>query len=184
MGEICFQCQRKFAARETLNRHQRTHTGEKPHVCQYCGKSFIQASQLRAHIFHHTGENGFYCDVCGKAFNRKARLNIHKKFVHEGAIPFMCEICNKNFTRREDLVKHSLLHSGIKRKGLREINNRKHLILLHYIIIYILFQHSNVTNVRKPSRQNRLYRLTLILTDVSRLSHALSVTECSYGRIA
>lgn len=116
VDEIRFQCQRKFAARETLNRHQRTHTGEKPHVCQYCGKSFIQASQLRAHIFHHTGENGFYCDVCGKAFNRKARLNIHKKFVHEGAIPFTCKICNKGFTRREDLVKHSLLHSGIKRK--------------------------------------------------------------------
>lgn len=129
----CFQCHRKFAARETLNRHQRTHTGEKPHVCQYCGKSFIQAAQLRAHIFHHTGENGFYCDVCGKAFNRKARLNIHKKFVHEGAIPFTCKVCDKGFTRKEDLVKHALLHTGIKRK------KSDNIIYIYIKGIYIYF---------------------------------------------
>ena len=50
-----FQCYAKFTAKETLNRHVRTHTGIKPHGCKYCGKTFIQLSQLRAHIFHHTG---------------------------------------------------------------------------------------------------------------------------------
>lgn len=54
--------------------------------------------------------------MCGKAFNRKARLNVHKKFVHEGATPFTCQICEKRFIRREDLVKHAILHTGIKRK--------------------------------------------------------------------
>ena len=46
----------RFAAKETLNRHVRTHTGIRPHICQYCGKAFIQPSQLRAHVFHHTGK--------------------------------------------------------------------------------------------------------------------------------
>lgn len=52
-----FQCYAKFTAKETLNRHMRTHTGNKPHSCKYCGKTFIQLSQLRAHIFHHTGKH-------------------------------------------------------------------------------------------------------------------------------
>ncbi len=49
------QCLARFAAKETLNRHVRTHTGDKPHACKICGKSFIQAAQLRSHLFHHTG---------------------------------------------------------------------------------------------------------------------------------
>lgn len=73
---------------------------------------------MRAHIFHHTGENGFYCEVCGKAFSRKARLNVHKKFVHEGATPFACQMCEKKFIRKEDLVKHVILHTGVKGNGI------------------------------------------------------------------
>lgn len=81
-NEYNFQCQKSFAAKETLNRHVKIHTGERPHICNICGKSFIQATQLKAHQFQHSRDYGFSCDMCEMKFGRKMLLKAHLENVH------------------------------------------------------------------------------------------------------
>ncbi|XP_077535934.1 uncharacterized protein LOC144148236 [Haemaphysalis longicornis] len=73
----CQQCSYVTLRKSHLVRHQRQHTGERPHPCSHCGKAFTQKTHLNAHLRIHTGECPFRCHLCPRAFTQGSSLASH-----------------------------------------------------------------------------------------------------------
>ncbi|XP_066970937.1 longitudinals lacking protein, isoforms H/M/V-like isoform X28 [Macrobrachium rosenbergii] len=78
----CPYCSYSSPLVTNLNRHIRTHTGEKPFSCPHCPYSSTQKENLKSHIRIHTGEKPYACQQCPYRSSRKDTLKNHVLFHH------------------------------------------------------------------------------------------------------
>ncbi|TRY78421.1 hypothetical protein TCAL_01679 [Tigriopus californicus] len=133
----CKYCAKCFDRPSLLNRHVRTHTGERPHVCDICNKGFSTSSRLNTHRRIHSGEKPHECGVCGKRFTASSNLYYHR-MTHVKEKPHKCELCQKSFPTPGDLKSHMYIHNGswphrchICDRGFSKVTNLKNHIFLH-----------------------------------------------------
>ncbi|KAK0173592.1 hypothetical protein PV328_006765 [Microctonus aethiopoides] len=108
----CKICNKPFMRPSDMEKHMRTHTGEKPFSCQICQKQFAQTTAVQQHERIHTGAKPYACEICGKAFSQSANKRKHVLIHKAGTKPHVCKTCGRCFSDLTEMELHKAGHGG------------------------------------------------------------------------
>ncbi|ENN76924.1 hypothetical protein D910_07057 [Dendroctonus ponderosae] len=145
------ECSKTFLLKHHLTTHEKTHTGERPHVCVHCGKSFTHKYCLNTHLLLHTNERPHQCSECNKRFTLKHHLMSHIN-VHKREKPFICGDCGKSFPLKKQLITHEKFHKGERPFVCKECGDtfaqENHLVSFNMLLKINLKTYQNVMHLR------------------------------------
>ncbi|XP_060721737.1 zinc finger protein 729 [Tachysurus vachellii] len=156
----CPHCGQRYKRYRTLSLHMQTHAHAFRYTCRYCGQSFERWNKLwlhqrihcrkvrcytcsqcnvqfhffstyKMHLLSHAEERPYACSLCPQTFALKEGLHVHQYNFHRPSRKLQCDVCARSFSNFTNLVKHSLLHNGIRSHQCLSCNlsfaNNKHL---------------------------------------------------------
>uniref|UniRef100_A0A182M7I6 C2H2-type domain-containing protein n=1 Tax=Anopheles culicifacies TaxID=139723 RepID=A0A182M7I6_9DIPT len=130
---VCDKCPKAFASKERLSEHEKTHRTELRFDCELCSARFKTRSNLNKHsLTKHDRPvakfQPFKCDRCDKVMLSQSAATYHRQHpcvTHRKADPtankvarmsrrYHCELCDAQFSQKIELMRHTLIHEGIR----------------------------------------------------------------------
>ena len=153
MGYSCDSCQYSCTRPRELERHNRTHTGEKPFTCESCQYSCTRICNLKQHkLFKHSDEKQISCNLCLFTCKTKGELT------HSEDKPFVCDICDYSCKTSSQLTEHKLTNTSTLVRNLIHVllvmritttsNTREHILLYEITLVTNVQVHSNKKHMK------------------------------------
>ena len=109
----CTACVEQFDSSDAYNEHYRAVHREKEDLKETAVRSFWEDRTVK-HIFEHPQpKQTFCCTICSRQFSTKSSLLRHS-VLHSGVKKYVCKLCGQRFFRSDHLKSHLPTHSRRK----------------------------------------------------------------------
>ena len=103
----CAICHKPFPRRDSLRRHQQSHTEHRPVPCDFkeCTRRFKDNSAMKQHVRTHAKQEKDPCLICRSSYKN---LKSHMQRSHRQQEDLVCPVCLYSFADKVSFWRHAL----------------------------------------------------------------------------